>query len=130
MILRLALAIIISAYATAQPASTSSLVTYIFGDSLTEVGNNNYLQYSLARADFPYYGVDFSGGKVTGRFTNGRTIGDIICALSLSLSPFNYVLLNICIHTFSCTFMWPSIYTQHSSSTSARVFVIHIHITY
>jgi len=90
MILRLALAIVISTYATAQPASTSSLVTYIFGDSLTEVGNNNFLQYSLARADFPYYGVDFSGGKATGRFTNGRTIGDIICALSFSLSPFTY----------------------------------------
>lgn len=92
MILRLALAAVISAYVTAQPSSTSSrsLVTYIFGDSLTEVGNNNYLQYSLARADFPFYGIDFSGGKATGRFTNGRTIGDIICTLSLTLSPFTY----------------------------------------
>ncbi|AED94220.1 GDSL-motif lipase/hydrolase-like protein [Arabidopsis thaliana] len=94
MILRLALAIVISTYATAQPASTSSLVTYIFGDSLTEVGNNNFLQYSLARADFPYYGVDFSGGKATGRFTNGRTIGDIISTKLGILSPPPYLSLS------------------------------------
>ncbi|XP_021895948.1 GDSL esterase/lipase At5g37690 isoform X3 [Carica papaya] len=61
-------------------ASAASIVTYVFGDSLTEVGNNNYLQYSLARSDYPWYGVDFSGGQATGRFTNGRTIGDIISA--------------------------------------------------
>ncbi|KAI4321257.1 hypothetical protein MLD38_034656 [Melastoma candidum] len=57
-----------------------SAVTFVFGDSLTEVGNNNYLQYSLARSDFPWYGVDYENGKATGRFTNGRTIGDIISA--------------------------------------------------
>ncbi|CAN1230644.1 GDSL esterase/lipase At5g37690 [Linum perenne] len=55
------------------------LVTFVFGDSLTEVGNNNHFQYSLARSDYPWYGVDFPGGQATGRFTNGRTIGDIIC---------------------------------------------------
>lgn len=60
-------------------AAASSLVTFVFGDSLTEVGNNNYLQFSLAKANYPFYGIDFEGGKATGRFTNGRTIGDIIC---------------------------------------------------
>lgn len=60
-------------------AASSSLVTFVFGDSLTEVGNNNYLQLSLAKANYPFYGIDFEGGKATGRFTNGRTIGDIIC---------------------------------------------------
>ncbi|GLT28801.1 hypothetical protein SLA2020_037070 [Shorea laevis] len=59
-------------------ASAASLVTFVFGDSLTEVGNNNFLQYSLARSNYPWYGIDFSGGQATGRFTNGRTIGDII----------------------------------------------------
>lgn len=57
----------------------SAMVTFIFGDSLTEVGNNNHLQYSLAKSNYPYYGIDYEGGKATGRFTNGRTIGDIIC---------------------------------------------------
>lgn len=63
-------------------ASGASLVTFVFGDSLTEVGNNNHLQYSLARSDYPWYGIDFSGGQATGRFTNGRTMGDIICILT------------------------------------------------
>lgn len=59
-------------------AGADSPVTFVFGDSLTEVGNNNFLR-SLARSDFPWYGIDYPGGKPTGRFTNGRTIGDIIC---------------------------------------------------
>lgn len=65
---------------------SSELVTYVFGDSLTEVGNNNYLN-SLARSDYPWYGVDYNGGQPTGRFTNGRTIGDIICIYSFSYNP-------------------------------------------
>ncbi|KAK6150314.1 hypothetical protein DH2020_015246 [Rehmannia glutinosa] len=72
-------------------SSSASLVTYIFGDSLTEVGNNNYLQLSLAKSNYPHYGVDFNGGKATGRFTNGRTIADKLGISSpppyLSLSP-------------------------------------------
>uniref|UniRef100_A0A1J3HXH6 GDSL esterase/lipase n=1 Tax=Noccaea caerulescens TaxID=107243 RepID=A0A1J3HXH6_NOCCA len=95
MILRLVLAIIISTYVAAQSVSTTtSLVTYIFGDSLTEVGNNNYMQYSLARSDFPWYGIDFSGGKATGRFTNGRTIGDIISTKLGIPSPPPYLSLS------------------------------------
>ncbi|PIN09776.1 Triacylglycerol lipase [Handroanthus impetiginosus] len=82
-------------------SSASSLVTFIFGDSLTEVGNNNYLQLSLAKSNYPYYGIDFAGRKATGRFTNGRTIGDIISAKLgipspppyLSLSPTNDAIL-------------------------------------
>lgn len=62
-------------------SSVASMVTFIFGDSLTEVGNNNFLQLSLARSNFPYYGIDYKDGKATGRFTNGRTIGDIICMM-------------------------------------------------
>lgn len=65
----------------AATSSAAPLVTFIFGDSLTEVGNNNYLQLSLAKSNYPHYGIDFEGGKATGRFTNGKTIGDIICKL-------------------------------------------------
>lgn len=59
--------------------TAASLASFVFGDSLAEVGNNNHLQYSLARSDYPWYGIDFTGRKATGRFTNGRTIGDILC---------------------------------------------------
>ncbi|KAM5568713.1 GDSL esterase/lipase [Rosa sericea] len=49
--------------------------TFVFGDSLVEVGNNNYI-VTLSKADYPPNGIDF--GKPTGRYTNGRTIIDII----------------------------------------------------
>ncbi|TXG53698.1 hypothetical protein EZV62_018954 [Acer yangbiense] len=49
---------------------------FIFGDSLYDNGNNNDLD-TLAKANYPPYGVDFRGGP-TGRFTNGRNTADII----------------------------------------------------
>ncbi|GAB2224505.1 hypothetical protein Drorol1_Dr00005266 [Drosera rotundifolia] len=56
-----------------------SFTLFLFGDSLVDVGNNDYL-FTLSKADTPPYGIDFtpSGGQPTGRFTNGRTITDII----------------------------------------------------
>lgn len=53
--------------------------SYIFGDSLVDAGNNNYLP-TLSKANISPNGIDFkaSGGNPTGRFTNGRTIGDIV----------------------------------------------------
>jgi hypothetical protein len=53
--------------------------SYIFGDSLVDAGNNNYLQ-TLSKANIPPNGIDFkaTGGNPTGRYTNGRTIGDIV----------------------------------------------------
>ncbi|XP_052196772.1 GDSL esterase/lipase At5g37690 [Diospyros lotus] len=74
--------------------SSESLVTFIFGDSLTEVGNNNFMQLSLAKANYPYYGIDYPGGQATGRFTNGRTIGDIISAKLGIPSPPAYLSLS------------------------------------
>lgn len=66
---------------------------FVFGDSLVEAGNNNYI-VTLSKADYPPNGIDF--GKPTGRYTNGRTIIDIIGTqagtilfffLSLALNP-------------------------------------------
>ncbi|EYU27351.1 hypothetical protein ABFS82_13G167500 [Erythranthe guttata] len=51
---------------------------YVFGDSLVDVGNNNYLPLSVIKADFPYNGIDFPGHKPTGRFSNGKNAADII----------------------------------------------------
>uniref|UniRef100_A0A803MDV3 Uncharacterized protein n=1 Tax=Chenopodium quinoa TaxID=63459 RepID=A0A803MDV3_CHEQI len=50
---------------------------FIFGDSLSDVGNNNNLR-TMVKANYPPYGVDFPGGVPTGRFTNNRTIEDYI----------------------------------------------------
>jgi len=49
---------------------------FIFGDSLSDPGNNNYIN-TLARANTPPNGIDYPGGFATGRFTNGRTVVDI-----------------------------------------------------
>ncbi|CAH9113919.1 unnamed protein product, partial [Cuscuta epithymum] len=49
---------------------------FIFGDSLVDNGNNNNL-FSLAKANYPPYGIDFNQGP-TGRFSNGYTIVDEI----------------------------------------------------
>lgn len=54
------------------------IVQFIFGDSLSDVGNNKYLSKSLAQASLPWYGIDFGNGLPNGRFSNGRTVADII----------------------------------------------------
>ncbi|XP_039161266.1 GDSL esterase/lipase 7 [Eucalyptus grandis] len=48
---------------------------------LFESGNNNLLPI-LAKADYRPYGCNFSGA-VTGRFTNGRTVPDVLTCLDL-----------------------------------------------
>jgi hypothetical protein len=50
---------------------------FIFGDSLVDVGNNNYLR-TLARANSPPYGRDFKDHVATGRFCNGKVFSDFI----------------------------------------------------
>ncbi|KAK0589030.1 hypothetical protein LWI29_008704 [Acer saccharum] len=49
---------------------------FIFGASIFDNGNNNAL-VTAARANYPPYGIDFPKGS-TGRFTNGRNMGDLI----------------------------------------------------
>ncbi|KAL1533729.1 GDSL esterase/lipase-like protein [Salvia divinorum] len=50
---------------------------FVFGSSLVDNGNNNFLTNSLAKADFSPYGVDFPLGP-SGRFTNGENVIDIL----------------------------------------------------
>ncbi|KAJ9185759.1 hypothetical protein P3X46_005353 [Hevea brasiliensis] len=50
---------------------------FVFGDSLVDHGNNNYLA-TTARADSPPYGIDFPTHRPTGRFSNGLNIPDLI----------------------------------------------------
>lgn len=49
---------------------------FVFGDSLVDCGNNNYIT-SLAKSNYYPYGIDFSSGP-TGRFCNGETIIDFL----------------------------------------------------
>ncbi|CAN4104001.1 unnamed protein product [Withania somnifera] len=50
---------------------------YVFGDSLVDVGNNNHL-LTFFRANFPFNGIDYPGGKPTGRFSNGKNAADFL----------------------------------------------------
>lgn len=60
---------------------------YVFGDSLADVGNNNYL-LTLLKADFSHNGMDYPGGKATGRFSNGKNSADFLAdKLGLATSP-------------------------------------------
>ncbi|TYH74916.1 hypothetical protein ES332_D05G437200v1 [Gossypium tomentosum] len=61
---------------------------YVFGDSLVDVGNNNFLPVSFAKANFPHNGVDFPTRKPTGRFCNGKNAADLLAEkLGLPSSP-------------------------------------------
>ncbi|XP_057952892.1 GDSL esterase/lipase 7-like [Malania oleifera] len=63
------------------PLKGSIPALYVFGDSLLDSGNNNYLN-TKAKANFPPFGVDFIDHVATGRFTNGRTMADFIAQLT------------------------------------------------
>ena len=58
---------------------SASPASFVFGDSLVDIGNNNYLPLSLAKANLYPNGIDYGTGIATGRFSNGRTVTDIIC---------------------------------------------------
>ncbi|XP_055831442.1 GDSL esterase/lipase At5g33370-like [Solanum dulcamara] len=64
---------------------------FVFGDSLVDSGNNDYLA-TTARADSPPYGIDYPTRRPTGRFSNGYNIPDIISQrIGSSESPLPYL---------------------------------------
>lgn len=50
---------------------------FVFGSSLVDNGNNNFLKNSMAKADYLPYGIDFPYGP-SGRFTNGKNVIDLL----------------------------------------------------
>lgn len=59
------------------PGAEAARAFFVFGDSLVDNGNNNYLA-TTARADAPPYGIDYPSRRPTGRFSNGFNIPDFI----------------------------------------------------
>ncbi|MCD9646590.1 hypothetical protein HAX54_036570 [Datura stramonium] len=49
---------------------------FVFGSSLVDNGNNNFLVNSLAKANYLPYGIDLFGPS--GRFTNGKNVIDLL----------------------------------------------------
>ncbi|KAM0056746.1 putative triacylglycerol lipase [Helianthus debilis subsp. tardiflorus] len=62
------------------PLAFEAQAFFVFGDSLVDNGNNDFL-VTTARANSPPYGIDFPTHRPTGRFSNGLNIPDLIsCA--------------------------------------------------
>ncbi|XP_072957341.1 GDSL esterase/lipase At5g55050-like [Typha angustifolia] len=66
---------------------------YAFGDSLFDVGNNNYLELAKQdTANFPHNGIDFPNRIPTGRFSNGYIGIDFIAKIfGFKMSPPPYL---------------------------------------
>ncbi|CAB4276323.1 unnamed protein product [Prunus armeniaca] len=75
----LVVSILLSQYSCVYGEAPQVPCFFIFGDSLVDSGNNNYLP-TLAKVNYLPYGVDFPIGA-TGRFCNGRTSVDILAEL-------------------------------------------------
>lgn len=87
---------------------------FVFGDSLVDVGNNKFVPFSIVRDDFYPNGVDFVDGP-TGRFTNGRTVADILCKSSQArLKPY-------LIRIFNCNWSMPQ---SHALIGSAWTWIL------
>ncbi|CAJ1978886.1 unnamed protein product [Sphenostylis stenocarpa] len=66
---------------------------FIFGDSLSDSGNNNRLRRTTTKTNYRPYGIDFPLGP-TGRFTNGQTSVDLIgqhLGFENFIPPFSYI---------------------------------------
>ncbi|KAL0441459.1 UNVERIFIED_CONTAM: GDSL esterase/lipase APG [Sesamum radiatum] len=59
---------------TAQVTLVPAIIT--FGDSVVDVGNNDYV-HTIFKANYPPYGRDFKNQEATGRFCNGKLATDI-----------------------------------------------------
>ncbi|KAJ7944134.1 GDSL esterase/lipase [Quillaja saponaria] len=66
-----------SAAAVSLPNNETVPALIVFGDSIVDPGNNNYVT-TLIKCDFYPYGRDFAGGNPTGRFSNGLVPSDMI----------------------------------------------------
>ncbi|KAG8087594.1 hypothetical protein GUJ93_ZPchr0010g10771 [Zizania palustris] len=69
--------VLIAAAAVCEANPQPPRAFFVFGDSLVDSGNNNYLA-TTARADSPPYGLDYPTHRATGRFSNGLNVPDII----------------------------------------------------
>ncbi|CAL5048029.1 unnamed protein product [Urochloa decumbens] len=68
---------------------------YVFGSSILDVGNNNYLPgAAVGRANRRFNGIDFPASIPTGRFSNGYNIADYVAKnMGFACSPPAYLSL-------------------------------------
>ncbi|CAL5030577.1 unnamed protein product [Urochloa decumbens] len=56
---------------------------FVFGDSMVDVGNNNFIEKCniSCKANYPHFGVDYPNHAPTGRFSNGYNMADQLAQL-------------------------------------------------
>ncbi|GFP95234.1 GDSL esterase/lipase exl3 [Phtheirospermum japonicum] len=64
-------------YVIKLPQNSTIPAVIVFGDSVVDTGNNNYIE-TIVKVNYPPYGQDFMGGKPTGRFSDGKVPSDLI----------------------------------------------------
>ncbi|KAL6209180.1 hypothetical protein ACLB2K_020123 [Fragaria x ananassa] len=78
-VLPLILSLFIAVLSLAEAAKPVLPLVFILGDSTADIGTNNLLSGSTARADFPHNGIDFPNSpRATGRFSNGLNSADFL----------------------------------------------------
>lgn len=69
--------LIFSIFLLVEAKNTTFPALIVFGDSVVDTGNNNYLK-TMIKVNYPPYGKDFVGGRPTGRFSDGKVPSDLI----------------------------------------------------
>lgn len=80
--------IVISSCKGCNGAKTGGM--FVFGSSIVDNGNNNFLPNTTAKADYSPYGIDSEMGP-SGRFSNGRNLIDVLgelLGLRQTIPPF------------------------------------------
>ncbi|KAL0360518.1 UNVERIFIED_CONTAM: GDSL esterase/lipase EXL3 [Sesamum radiatum] len=75
---------IAEAVSTTTPKNSTIPAVFVFGDSVVDTGNNNYIE-TVVKVNYPPYGKDFIGGRPTGRFCDGKVPSDLIAYLDPTL---------------------------------------------
>ncbi|KAL6496988.1 hypothetical protein OROGR_028917 [Orobanche gracilis] len=90
LVFALIIIIICSSSSISVRSQDATLVPAIitFGDSIVDVGNNDYIQTTIFKANYPPYGRDFKNQEATGRFCNGKLATDITAAETLGFTSF------------------------------------------
>ncbi|KAD6795635.1 hypothetical protein R6Q59_020473 [Mikania micrantha] len=59
-------------------SNAGSPALFLLGDSLLDVGTNNFILKAIGKAKYPHYGIDFFNSTPSGRFSNGLNMADFI----------------------------------------------------
>ncbi|XP_050365489.1 GDSL esterase/lipase At5g55050-like [Argentina anserina] len=95
-VLSVLLPLFIAVLSLAAAAKTVLPPVFILGDSIADIGTNNFVPDSKARANFPHNGIDFPNSlRPTGRFSNGLNSADFLAQqFGYKRSPRPFLSLN------------------------------------